>query len=424
MTKLLRSLRSLVPIEPGELLTVLLLATNVFVLLMTYYVLKVVREPLILIDGGAEVKAYTSAGQAALLLLVVPAFGALAARLPRLHLLIAVQTFFIGCLFAFYGLARAHIHIGIAFYLWVGVFNVLVVSNFWSFANDLMTREQGRRVFGVIGLGGSAGAIVGAFVPGFLRRHVDMYELMLVAAGGLAISALLYTVINKLQSRGGAAPAPKLDGAGGFALVRSDRYLRLVAIALVLATVVNTTGEFVVGSLVEHASLGAADRGEYIAAFFSSYYGTVNLVSAVIQGVVVARIMSGLGVRLALFVMPLVALGSWLAFLTNATIAMIRITKTAENSVDYSLHNTVRQALFLPTSRDAKYKAKAAIDTFVFRAADMIAGLGVVYVLVHVLGVGARGFALVNLALTCFWLAVVALIGKRHDALQAAQRAA
>ena len=95
---------------------------------------------------------------------------------------------------------------------------------------------------------------------------------------------------------------------------------------------------------------------------------------------------------------------------------MIRLTKTAENSFDYSLHNTVRQAVFLPTSRDAKYKAKAAIDTFVFRIADVVAGLGVVYALVH-LGVGARGFAIINIVITLAWIALVARTGRLHDEL-------
>src|SRR5258708_4290055 len=138
-------------LEPGrrrEVVTAVLLAVNVFVLLTTYYVLKVVREPLILLGGGAEVKAYASAGQAVLLLAIVPAFGALAARTSRIQLLTAVQTFFVGCLVVFYVLARANAPIGIAFYLWVGVFNVLVVSNFWSFANDIYSPEQGKRLFG------------------------------------------------------------------------------------------------------------------------------------------------------------------------------------------------------------------------------------------------------------------------------------
>jgi AAA family ATP:ADP antiporter len=410
----MRALRSFLPVQRGELAKVTLLATNVFVLLTTYYVLKVVREPLILLGGGAEVKAYASAGQAALLVFVVPAFGALAARRSRLQLMVSVQTFFIGCLVAFYVLARAHVPIGIAFYLWVGVFNVLVISNFWSFATDVFTQDQGKRLFGIIGLGGSAGAILGALVPGFLKHHVDIYGLMIVAAGGLALSTVIYAFVD----RTGSKASEPMDRSGGFGLVASDRYLRLIAIMVVLATVVNTTGEYVVGSMVESASRSVADRGAYIASFYSSYYGAVNVASALIQGLLVARLMSAVGVRRTLYVMPLVALGSWLLFLGRTTVSMIRLTKTAENSVDYSLHNTVRQTLFLPTSREAKYKAKAAIDTFVFRIADVVAGLGVVYALVH-LGLGARGFAFVNLVITLAWLAVVARTGQLHDKLAA-----
>jgi AAA family ATP:ADP antiporter len=409
----MRGLRSFLPVQRGELAKVVLLATNVFVLLTTYYVLKVVREPLILLDGGAEVKAYASAGQAGLLLFVVPAFSALAARRSRLQLMVSVQMFFVGCLIAFYGLARAHVPIGIAFYLWVGVFNVLVISSFWSFAADVFTQDQGKRLFGVIGLGGSAGAIIGALVPGLLKHHVGIYGMMIVAAGGLVLSTVIYGFIDRSGSK---VPEQQMDRKGGFGLVAGDRYLRLIAVMVVLATIVNTSGEYVIGSMVTDASQSVADRAGYIASFYSSYYGAVNIASALIQGLLVARLLGRFGVRGTLFVMPLVALGSWLVFLGRATIGIVRITKTAENSFDYSLHNTVRQALFLPTSRDVKYKAKAAIDTFVFRIADVIAGLGVVYVLVH-LGVGARGFAITNVAITLVWLVLVARTGRLHDQL-------
>jgi AAA family ATP:ADP antiporter len=374
----MRALRSILPVQRGELAKVVLLATNVFVLLTTYYVLKVVREPLILLDGGAEVKAYASAGQAGLLLIVVPVFGALAARHSRLQLMVGVQTFFIGCLIAFYALARAHVPIGIAFFLWVGVFNVLVISNFWSFAADVFTQDQGKRLFGIIGLGGSAGAIIGALVPGLLKRHVGVYELMLVAAGGLTLSTVIYAFVERVGRVGRVeAKAPEqMDRKGGFSLVAHDRYLRLIAITLVLATVVNTTGEYVVGSLVEDASRGVADRGAYIASFYSSYYGAVNVVSALIQGFLVSRLLAAVGVRGTLFVMPLVALGSWLVFLGRSTVSMIRLTKTAENSFDYSLHNTIRH-----------------------------------------LGIGAHGFAIVNIVITMIWLVLVARMGRLHDEL-------
>jgi AAA family ATP:ADP antiporter len=99
---------------------------------------------------------------------------------------------------------------------------------------------------------------------------------------------------------------------------------------------------------------------------------------------------------------------------------MVRTEKTAENSLDYSLHNTLRQALFLPTDRDRKYKAKAAVDTFFFRMGDVIAGLGIVFVLVEVLGLGVRAFAVLNVVLAVCWLVLAARAGRVHDRLVAA----
>src|SRR5262245_16106738 len=195
-TGLRRLLAVFAPVKRSEVVTVAILTVNVFVLLTCYYVLKVVREPLILLGGGAELKAYASAGQAVLLLAVIPAFGWLSSRVGRVRLLTTIQLIFIGCLVGFYALAHLHAPIGLAFYLWLGIFNVLVVSNFWSFANDLYSEEQGKRLFAVIGIGASLGAIVGAFAPQLLHRAMGMNQLMLVAAAGLGLSIVLYRVID------------------------------------------------------------------------------------------------------------------------------------------------------------------------------------------------------------------------------------
>jgi MFS family permease len=138
-----RMLGVLAPVKRDEIVTVVILTVNVFVLLTCYYVLKVLREPMILLGGGAELKAYASAGQTLLLLGVVPAFSWLSSRVDRVRLLTTMQLIFIGCLIGFYALAHAEAPIGLAFYLWLGIFNILVVSNFWSFANDLYNEEQG-----------------------------------------------------------------------------------------------------------------------------------------------------------------------------------------------------------------------------------------------------------------------------------------
>jgi AAA family ATP:ADP antiporter len=472
------------PVKRSELVTVLVLMVNVFVILSCYYVLKVVREPLILLGGGAELKAYASAGQTILLLAVVPAFSWLSSKVSRIRLLTTIQLIFMGCLIAFYVLAQAKAPIGLAFYLWLGIFNVLVVSNFWSFANDLYTEEQGKRLFAVIGIGASIGAIIGAFVPHALHQVLGVNGLMLVAAAALGLSIVLYRVVDHRERKQAPArmtgplkaikplkvkdpEAHKDSGHGGIVLVLRDRYLRLLAGMLVLATVINTTGEYVVGKMAtdrskEYAAekVGAtqaaaapapaaraenaenaeapkpakadkadkADKAEdpkeaaqkdYLSKFYSDYYALINLLSFLLQAAVVARLLTKLGIRRALFILPLVVLGGWFALLLFANVTMLRVEKTAENSLDYSLHNTLRHALFLPTDRDAKYKGKAAIDTFFFRMGDVIAGLGIVFLLVEVLGLGVRAFAILNIVCAVGWILLAIRAGKLYDQLAA-----
>ncbi|MBA3456985.1 MAG: MFS transporter [Deltaproteobacteria bacterium] len=427
-------LRGFVPVRRSEALTVLLLSLNVFVLLTTYYLLKVVREPLILLGGGAELKAYASAGQTLLLLAIVPAFGWLASRVSRLRLMTTMQLIFMGCLVGFYALSQAKAPIGLAFYLWVGIFNVLVVSNFWSFANDLYTEEEGKRLFAVIGVGASLGAIVGAFAPRVLYDALGVGGLMMVALGGLGLSIVLYRIIDirerdrkaRVRSeRAAKAAAKPVDTKGGFAMVMHDRYLRLLAVMLLIATIINTSGEYVMSKMATDAAeqLGSDEaKGEYLNAFFSSYYTIVNIVSALLQALIVTRLLTKLGVRRSLFIMPLVVLGGWLALIMFVNLTTVRVVKTVENSLDYSLHNTLRHALFLPTSRDAKFKAKAAIDTFVFRMGDVIAGIGIVALFVEVFGFGIRAFAILNVCLAVCWLLVARLAGRLHDKLVAEAR--
>ncbi len=147
----------------------------------------------------------------------------------------------------------------------------------------------------------------------------------------------------------------------------------------------------------------------------------MNLISALLQGFVVARVLVKLGVRRALFIMPLIVLGGWFALILFMNVTMVRIEKTTENSLDYSLHNTLRQALFLPTSVEAKYKAKAAIDTFFFRMGDVISGLGIVFLFVEVFHLDMRAFAILNACLAACWILLARRAGRLHDELAAKQ---
>ncbi|MGD0526585.1 MAG: hypothetical protein ABSE49_15670 [Polyangiaceae bacterium] len=142
-------LRPFAKVEPGEAVTAAVLTTTVFLLLTAYYLLKTAREPLILLHGGAEVKQYAAAGQALLMVVVVQAYSALARRVGRQKLIATVYLFFVSNLVVFATLARANVVIGIPFYLWVGVFNMTAVSQFWSLAADIYTPEQGKRLFAI-----------------------------------------------------------------------------------------------------------------------------------------------------------------------------------------------------------------------------------------------------------------------------------
>src|ERR1700674_3372738 len=161
-----RALSILADVRSGETAGVLLLALNVFLLLAAYYLLKTVRESLILSERGAEVKSYSSAAQALLLLPIVPPYSALTSRMGRLRVLTGVALLFVVNLVAFYAIGTRGAHEGVPFFIWVGIFNNFIVAQFWSFANDLYSEGQGQRLFPVIGIGSSLGALAGAQIAG------------------------------------------------------------------------------------------------------------------------------------------------------------------------------------------------------------------------------------------------------------------
>jgi len=149
-----------------------------------------------------------------------------------------------------------------------------------------------------------------------------------------------------------------------------------------------------------------------IGAFYGDFFGWVNLLGLLLQAFVVSRLFKYVGVRGALFALPLIALGSYSLMAFIPILSVVRVAKVLENSTDYSIQNTARHALFLPTSREAKYKAKAAIDTFFWRAGDMMqAG----FVLVGTwFSFSSRHYAWVNILLVCLWLILIVEIYREH----------
>ena len=257
---------------------------------------------------------------------------------------------------------------------------------------------------------------------GPLLRNSGDVRLLAHGSGGLAgrrvERAFLARVVNRVTKKrdkaGAAAKAEEpLGKESGFGMIFSDRYLLLIALLAVLLNVVNTTGEYLFGKYVVQYAMelhptDAAAREQVIGAAYSRLFSTVNLVGFLLQMFVVSRVFKFLGVGKSLYIHPIVAFTGYLMMLRAPSITAMGWLKVADNSLDYSLGNTTKQALWLPTSREAKYKAKQAVDSFFVRAGDVIQA-GLVFVGER-LSFAVPAFAAVNLVLTGVWLGVVALL--------------
>lgn len=457
-------------VRAGEGTNVVLMFANVFLILTAYYVLKVVREGLT-IGGvqlfgleGDEIKAYLPAVMTVLLLGVVPLYAKLASTVSRIRLLNLTTIFVMATLVLFWlwgsstGVGTA---IGLSFYVYLGIVNVFLIAQFWSFANDIYSETEGKRLFAIIAIGQSLGAVVGPQLAAYGSKHI--FLLLILSAGIFGVCLVIYNVVHRRErARGGssgdaAASEEPLAPGGGFQLVFQNRYLLLMACMILVTNVVNTTGEYILANAAKsfsqqqvpslsaehkveirtrvellHSSDTAADlsralavaeemalrgaRSEAIGAFYGKFFFWVNLAGVLIQMFLVSRIFKYAGLRAALFVLPLIAFGGYAAIALFGGLTVLRIAKTAENSVDYSLQNTVKQALFLPTSREAKYKAKAAIDTFFVRFGDT-ASAGIIFLGLHSFGLGPKSFALVNVGLVSIWILLCVWTAREHKKL-------
>jgi len=410
-------LRPFAKVEPSEAVTAGLLTLTVFLLLTAYYLLKTAREPLILLHGGAEVKSYAAAGQALLLLVFVQVYGFVAKRVGRMRLLLGVYLFFASNLLIFAALARTSFPVAVPFYLWVGVYNYTSIAQFWAFASDVYTPEQGKRLFAVLGIGSSVGAVVGAQVAKSLVPFGPQ-ALMFGAALLLGVCCALLIWVNTRVEPPAVAQAQEqqpLAQESAFSLLRHDKYLLLIAALTLLINWVNSNGEYILDKTLLAAVVSSGQQLNamtFIGKFKADYFEWVNIVGVLLQLFAVSRVLDKLGVRAALFFLPVVAFGGYTVMLLAPVLSLIRVAKVAENSLDYSVQNTARQALYLMATRVEKYVGKTAVDTFFVRLGDVLSAC--------VVWLGAQFalptpvFAAINLGLIATWIAFVAMVGREH----------
>jgi len=443
-----RFLKIFTEIKPGEAVTAFLMAFNIFLLLLAYYLIKPVREEMMLSEWGPLVKSYLASAQVILFIFVIKGFSRLASKVPRQLLITWVTAFFISnlglfCLFFLWGMPRKTM--AIVFYIWVGIFNIMVVAQFWSFANDIYSEEAGKRLFPMIAVGQACGAFFGSSIARIIIRPLGTnYESpMMLITGGILVICIALTIvvhnreIKEIRQRAAQADSKTLEEGkakerplkkgGGFRLILKSRFLLFYSLLIFSLNYVNYMGESIFSQSANHAVVKAIQLGttgglsaaQFTGIIYSDYQFLYNLIALLIQLFLVSRIFKWVGVNGALLILPFIALGGYsLVGLLGASLVLVKWVKGIENGIDYSLMNTTKGALFLITSREEKYKGKAAAESFFYRSGDALAGLSL-FVGVTFLRFTPEKFAGLNIIMTLVWITFCFLVIRQYNRIKA-----
>ena len=419
-----RLVRQALAIRPGEGGAALWSFAYFFCVLSSYYVLRPVREEMG-VATGVERLPWLFTGTFLAMAAAVPVFGALAARFPRRTLLPVVYAFFIACILGLFALLRG---VGApawapgAFFIWLSVFNLFVVSVFWSFMADVWREEQARRLFGFIAAGGSAGALVGPTVTALLAPRIGPVNLLPVAAAILAGALVCVARLRPgapvagpgaLPDDPAADEAPVGGGAlGGLARMLRSAYLSGIALFVVLGTLFATFVYFQQAQIVRAAF---ADPGQRTAVFAVMDLA-VNALTIGAQLFVTGALATRFGLVRVLPALPLVTLAGFTALAMVSTAGVLVAFQVLRRAAQYGITGPAREMLFTVLPREDKYKAKNVIDTIVSRGGDALSGWA--FAGLSALGLGMAGVSLVALPLAALWIALAVYLGRREEHLR------
>lgn len=421
-----RLLRRLVSVRREEIPALLWSCAYFFALLASYMIIRPLREEMG-VTGGVANLPWLFTGSLVTMLVVHPPFAALVAHLPRRRFVATAYRFFLANLLLFYLLSQVvpqeqRIWLGRVFFVWTSVFNLFVVSVFWGFMADVFTPEQGARLFGFIGLGGTLGGIAGSTLTVGLAPRIGPTNLLLLSAVLLELATLCAGRV------GGAAAALPRDGvrspAGGEAViggsvlagishVARSPYLLGICVYMLLFTVGSTVLYF---QQAQFAS--AIDDPGRRTAFFARLDQAVQILTLATQAFFTGRILTRLGVTATLGLLPALSVAGFLALGATNTVAVFVAFQVLRRAGEFALAKPAREVLYTVVSREDKYKAKNLIDTFVYRAGDQVGAWS--YTLLASLGVGAAGIALLAAPLAAAWLGISLWLGRRHHRQRAA----
>ena len=454
-----RFLQIFTEVRAGEGSTALLMFANVFLILCAYYFIQPLREGWIAISdisglSKMEVKAYSSFAQSIFLLFIVGWYARLAGRWERSTLITRATLFCISNMVIFWffqpGLFFDQLPLsGIIFYLWVGMFGVFVVAQFWTFCADVYTTESGKRLLPLIAIGATSGAAAGSWIVNQLTGSglVPTEALLIVATIPLFISIWLTRIVDVRQrsilkpvdiSTDAANEKPPEKGAGfllsGARLVFVSRFMLAAVLVTLFTNWVNTNGENLLFHVIQNtlaeqaAAQGISDPDavrtftrDGTTAFYGNFYFWVNIIALLLQSLVASRLLKYGGFAAILLILPVIALVSYTMMALLPVLAIVKMMKIAENATDYSINNTSRHVLWLPISSELKFRGKPAIDTLYVRLGDGLAALTVL-VGVQLLSLSTGQFFIFNILLVVLWLIAGIMLVREHRKVTLALR--
>lgn len=354
------------------------------------------------------------------MLAIVPIFGAASARYPRQKLLPGVYLFFITNLMIFYLLFSTQDNanwIARVFFIWVSVFNLFVVSVFWSFMADLFSNPQGKRLFGLIAAGGSLGAVSGPALTASLSTSLGTANLLLVSAGLLSGALACIFQLLEYGHKHPTAGSEQSVGGGimsGIKRTLGSRYLLGIALFIWLYTTLSTFLYFEQAHIVKAAFADSAERTQVFALIDLA----VNALTIIFQVFVTGHVMRRLGVATALASIPALLAAGFMVLAMAPILPVLIITQVVRRAGNYALTKPAREVLFTVVDRESKYKAKNFIDTVVYRGGDALSGW--VFAGLKSIGLGLSGIAWIAVPIALLWMTIGFKLGEaqRIKALQ------
>ncbi len=398
-------------VRPGERRALGWSLLYVFALLSAYYVLRPIRDEMG-VQGGVENLPWLFTGTLLGMVALNPLFAALVKRLTRVRFISYSYRFFSLNLLIFAGgFALAdpaqNVWLGRAFFIWLSIFNLFVVSVFWALMVDVFDSEQGKRLFGFIAAGATLGAIAGSTITASLVRELGASTLFFASVLLLELAVL---AVRRLSPRPKAGEEPAIGGSvlAGISHTLRSPYLLNVCLFLVLFTVTSTFLYFQQAAIARDYFADRASR----TAFFAQVDLLVNVLTLAVQLLFTARILRRFGVALTLGILPLFTLLGFAALALAPVVAVLVAFQVLRRAANFALARPTRELLYTVIAREDKYKAKSFIDTVVYRAGDQVGSWS--YLLLSAMGLGIAGVALVAVPLSALWLLNSLWLGRRQ----------